>query len=321
MDEEAIRRKQRYVNMRGYVKLPKELFLYPLARDTRIVTIWRSGRSQGIPEAQYVAPLTGNPEVTLKWMHPRFALPWGLKYREEPRPPTVSCMLMLFRLFYLVQHPNEFRHKKNSIKIENNVIWCSQFSKLLPKAYAPTFPHHMRDAVRLWSVLSIRFPKLDMPPPIQHIEGGDKNMTITLDPRWMEEIAKQTSRWIPLPLPNASASQNMILMTWYRGTESHVIINDFFYKVTGNKRGSKTTPHTPYETWIAVKRWYAEHGGEITWQRDPYLLVPRRTKVVARPSRTMSIKVLRPRDRERGLDYSRSLKQSRWLPKSKPQNG
>src|SRR5690606_28279063 len=135
---------------RDFVKLPKVLFKYPLARYPRIITKWYSGKTIEDSRVQWVAPLTGNPDVSLKWMYPRFKIPWDRIMRQEPRPPTALDMNLLFRLFHILERPEQYKNPRKPIHVEGNIIRVSKFSRLLPKTTSDIFSKRARDTYRLW---------------------------------------------------------------------------------------------------------------------------------------------------------------------------
>jgi hypothetical protein len=234
--------------------------------------------------------MTGNYDVQLRWMKKDkgFLDPKPI-LRQEPRCPTGACMNVLFALLArgLQQNPIVFTSRRD-LTLESFGV------------YQEFYIIAMKDALRLWQQLAITWSDLDMPPPVEAVNRtGRRTFEVTISDVWLQACQRRRSMWsIKFPLPMQATAQNMVLYTFYKGSQAGVNINGFFYHVSGNKRGTYGTPHTPYETWILVKRWYEANGGEVSWARLPYPMV-KRTRVSRGmklvPSQTMHISVVRPK--------------------------
>lgn len=275
----------------------KQLAEHPIARDPRITTHWDYGQAgSGV---RWWATLTGNPKVRLNWLdHPAELANSKSEVRVEPRCPTALCMNVLFRLLAKAQVENPVRFKHSGSMV---YFFTQEVGVFYTKA--------VRDALRLWQQLSIEWPKLVMPPPIKEVKQSGFKIAITIHPKWLTACAQDKSVEVDLVLPMYATAQNLILYTLYLGSKENVDLNDFFYRISGNKRGTKTVPHVPLETWILAQRWYKKHGGYVDWVRLPYERKPNKLgRIRLTPSRTMHISVVRPTKRGRAWADEQKVK-------------
>lgn len=256
---------------------------HPLARDTRVTTTWRRGSDN----IEWIAPLTGNPLVTLNWNKPRQAdLPRldEPKIRQEPRLPTGSCMALLYRLLTKAQIENPVRWSD----IESVVIDCIGEK-------GGFYEQALSDALRLWSRLTVEWPDLKLPPPIEYIKEYETyGFEIHIHKTWLQALKKeQTPIVFPVPTSMGAISQNMILSSLFHGSRQFVDINGFMNMNSGSKRGMYTTPHCPFYSWNVVKKWFKAAGGSIEWARLPYTMKSKGRGLL--PSRHMHIMVKKPK--------------------------
>ena len=258
--------------VRAYkVRLFKQLYQHPLARDPRIDIPWQQHRGS----IRWQSQLTGNPEVTLSWNRIVNLLSEHARIRVEPRAPTGLCMNTLFTLLLIGQ-------KENPILLKS-LNWLAL---RVVGGGVPFYARAIHDALRLWQQLGVTWPDLTLPPPISQIIRNERSLELTLNEEWLEECRNSRVRLIQLPLPVQGTPQNMVLTTWLEGSKDNMSINPYFGKVSGNKKCSKSVPHIPLESWFVVKNWYARNGGHIDWQRHPYIM--------GVPSSMINIQVWRP---------------------------
>ena len=272
------------------VRVFSEICQHPIARDPRITTYWQAGG----PGVRWWARMTGNSEVKLIWKDVPNIYPTKAKIRQEPRCPTAGCINVLFFLLAKAQRSgSSVLHFRGMNDFYFKTIRIVSDGKHFYDDVA-------LDALRLWQQLAIEWPGLSLPPPVADVTVQKRLITITLSKVWLklcETKRKSTGKIVDvyLPLPMQGTPQNMILLTLYKGDWANVHINKFFYKVSGNKRGLYSIPHTPYGSWIVVRKWYTKNGGHLEWARLPYR---RRTdgkgKLRLIPSTHMHISVARP---------------------------
>lgn len=279
-------------------KFFNELFEFPLARDSRVHTEWTLGKKQ------HTASLAGAPVVKFTWTPRKDVLPAalvkrppGMKARPEPRAPESSDVNVLLRLLTL----------NSPIKIEYVTQLAAEVFDNQSQAY---YVASCIDALRLWQMIDITWPKRQLGPPIEKVEPyGKKGYIIYLNEKWVDacRCGVRTTKAPPLPLPMQSTPQSMVLHTWWLGSKAKLDINKFFYRCSGNKRGMKhRTPHIPFSSWKVVEAWYARMGGHIDHHRMPYAIVPSKTKKARHgykevTSKHFAMKVSYPKPQPRGL--------------------
>lgn len=279
------------------VRLFKALAAHPIARDFRINLDWHKIDKPGKYALQ--APLKGNRKVTMFW-RPNKELErklGGWRRCDGPRAPNA---LEMNTLLYLLHEA-----------ARNNPCQYNSVSAIAGAAHGPTQSVYLEtvlDSLMLWNQLGIHFGAQHgfFPPPINEIKIKEgyrphhmPSFSITMNKKWIE-ACKSGGFSANLPLPQVATAQNIVLYTLYLGSAIAVNINQFFWHVSGNKRGLKPTPHTPYTSWVVAKKYYEKHNGSVEYRRLPYTTrVASRTRsdrspIVQVPSTLMHIEVERP---------------------------
>lgn len=276
------------------VKLPRIWCTHPIARNPKLQIEWHKSRQEqvryycDVPGANARALWLNNPQVPL-----RTHANWTLA-QPEPRLPTGLCSATLTTVLAIAQ-----KHGTD----------CIEFPSLLDMLRACTVnptagnrgPHNfytngMWHAIRLWQVFAVDWQKAYLPPPFQSVHlgkptrNGQRAIRITLSGHWLRACGKGVR--VNLPLPMKAFSANIILTTLASGSD-RVDINEFGYKVSGNKLFTRTTPLVPNPTWHIVKRWYEANGGMIDYKPDPPTIANNETTRLT-PGRRMTITVIKP---------------------------
>lgn len=281
------------------VKLPRIWCSNPIARDKRLQTNWRR---TGDPLVKYHCDVPGagarvlwlnRAQIPLKpttnWTAPRNTP------RVEPRLPSGICSAVLATVLAIAQ-----RQKVDTLVFPslNDVMRaCTGKSDFRNRGPNDLYTNGVWYAIRLWQVLAVKWDKGGsyLPPPFRQVDlgkpirNGQRSITIHIDGAWLS--ACKSGVGVKLPLPMNAFSHNLVLATLASGND-RVDINEFGYRVSGNKLFTSRTPLVPNPTWQSVKRWYELHGGMIDYRPDPPTMVPQTRRLT--PGKRMTITVIKP---------------------------
>ena len=269
------------------VHIFKQLCTDPLARDPRILTRWHHAKPRS--GKLYIGEVTGNPEVKLHWYKISREVGWAPRLRQEPRCPTAMCTNLLLQLLMHEQrgHPLEFTSRRH--------VGLKCFYS---RTSHPYYQNAATDGLRLWQQLGIEWPGLNLPPPIDRLEFLEgKRFKVHLNIEWLRQCAKDNIK-LYLPVPMFAGAQNIVLNTYYKGSQENMDIRKFYARMTGNQKNvvKREAPVVPLETWVVVRNYYSRQGARIEWRRHPYIRVriSRRKKWVLKPSTMMDTTVWYP---------------------------
>ena len=188
------------------VRINRNFMNYPLARDARAQANWFRGGKTG----RWMADLPGEERDTHRI---RLILPADAPVSLRHCPSALD-MNVLFQLLAEAQRGG------GTTRIE--------FASAAVLLRRLGFDSRNRNRARLsesviyWSEVSIRWPrwyhrqqytKLTLPPPVTDAERRGNRLIVTLHPDWLQiACAKGYYAWLPLPLPAAAATQNLILV-------------------------------------------------------------------------------------------------------------
>lgn len=296
--------------MQAYI--PRQWALLPPTRESKIKGRWTTGKvSAGV---RYQSEVVGAPGVWVLWMN-RDALGSKAKRCAEPRYPNGQCSNLLFALLGIAD------------VVGSNILPPLSQSKLMElmlgfRGRIPYYVDMLLDNLRLWQQVGIHWPRvmvggrsaesITLPPPIESItmsryakqrQWGYREVdqyNIVLSKEWVEGVrGRMLVGPVNLPLPKYACAQNIILHCLVRGNMLHEDLDQFFARMSGNKRsvGSKVGEgpgHTPYNSWRIAQRWFVKNGGAVDYARAAYrrAIVNGRVRLI--PSKTMSITVSRP---------------------------